>query len=116
MTDRREKFTPGPLFIETVHVGDEKWDEIRDKDGNFISESGNYWDTDPEPNPDSILQQHAPDLYYALKDCAGALADLLEQIENGEKFDNVTSDCLIAELQDEVEKAVVVLKKARGEE
>jgi len=26
-------FTPGPWFIETVHCGDEKWDEIRDKTG-----------------------------------------------------------------------------------
>ena len=110
--DRKEQFTPGPWFIETVHVGDEKWDEIRDKDGNFIAESGNYLDSDPEPHPDSILQKAAPEMYSELKDCAGALAEILALIVEGEDL----PDALIAMAQEEVEKAANILKKARGEE
>ena len=110
-TERKEQFTPGPWFIETVHVGDEKWDEIRDKDGNFIAESGNYLDSDPEPHPDSILQKAAPEMYSELRDCAGAMAEILALIVEGKDV----PDTLIAMAQDEVDNAAATLKKARGE-
>lgn len=105
-----EKFTPGPLFIETVHVGDEKWDEIRDKDGNFISESGNYWDTDPEPNPDSILQQYAPEMYDALKDAWQTFHSMALDLEDSGAWDDAERWHQKADAIDKL------LKKARGEE
>ena len=53
-------------------------------------------------------------LYEALKDCAGALTEVLEQINNGDKFDTCSSDCLLAMLEDDLDKAKAVLKKAEG--
>ena len=117
MNIRKEKFPPG----EWCEVG--RWSPVN----HCVIE----WTQLPEPpfyaaqyrkvaevyeQADVPKLAAAPDMYEALKSCVEALADLLEQIENGEKFDNVASDCLIAELQDEVEKATAILKKARGEE
>ena len=102
MTERKEKFTPGPWFIETAHVGDEKWDEIRDKDGNFIAESGNYPDSYPEPHPDSVLQKAAPEMYAALEGTLKCL-DIsgFEITIDGRELREIITN---------------VMKKARGEE
>ena len=61
-------------------------------------------------NPFTI-DQCAVFLYASLKDCAGALAEILQLIVSGQDL----PDTLIAMAQDEVDNAAETLKKARGE-
>ena len=72
---------------------------------------GGFDDANPVRIANAQLIKSAPELYAELKDVTETLEEILEIIVSGQDL----SDCVIACAQDEVDKAVTVLKKARGE-
>lgn len=101
MSERKEQFTPGPWKYDT------KSSMIHAETGETI---GEIFDCDDLKN--GPLAAAAPEMYVSLKDMVLTVTDLLEAICSGEE----NTDCLIAVVQDEIDNAVKVLKKTRGEE
>ena len=65
-----------------------------------------------ECRANAALIKSAPEMYSSLKDMVLTVTDLLEAICSGEE----NTDCLFAVVYDEIDNAIQVLKKARGEE
>jgi len=124
MSEIKEKFTPGQWYrtkrepirydyygkpcqfsrIEITDTPDGKY-----KPRHVIAQV-TYANGKGEANADLLTV--APDMYFALKDMVLTVTDLLEAICSGEE----NTDCLLAVVQEEIDNAVKVLKKARGEE
>ena len=102
MTERKEKFTPGPwvldrdtLFVESV---------AEDKEGASFEPVCEVWGSINEPNfGDGYLIAAAPEMYATLDELTSDVRHLRQSGSTGQ----------LKVILDKIEK---VLKKARGEE
>lgn len=108
---RKEKFTPRPWRVHRDKRNGTVCAIIEDKSGDCVARTV-YRFHRGERNANGHLITAAPDMYVSLKDMVLTVTDLLEAICSGEE----NTDCLFAVVQDEIDNAIKVLKKARGEE
>lgn len=112
MTDRKEKFTPGP-WKRALNMSRSGTGKVRGKSISRVVDSAGGVVAFMRPRKRQVanllLIAAAPEMYEALKDLMSAMDDV---IANGANI----PDCIMYVVGEAQEKAKMAMKKARGEE